>query len=190
MFEQNIVSFTGEHHANYRNWGSLQLGHKPLNYKKVLKWSQWAACPFSLRWTVFSCCFMDYCLFFFTKTRGVRGFYTSYAAGTQWNFILIHGNNNHARWESFNQCSTALFTSFFPPFWSYWKEKPSPVGTSALRLNHPALFICKLNSSGMQGTRSKALWSWRSIQNMTLSKSFKILKTALPPCLKRLGPDL
>lgn len=123
MFEQNIVSFTGEHHANYRNWGSLQLGHKPLNYKKVLKWSQWAACPFSLRWTVFSCCFMDYCLFFFTKTRGVRGFYTSYAAGTQWNFILIHGNNNHARWESFNQCSTALFTSFFPPFWSYWKEK-------------------------------------------------------------------
>lgn len=74
------------------------------------------------------------------------------------------------------------------------KKTNSFVHTSTLCLNHPTFFICQMNFSGMQGARRKALQSWSSIQNTSLTllhvleQVTQCSKMVLPPCLQTLGP--
>lgn len=109
---------------------------------------------------------MDYLIFFFMKTMG----------GTVVATLLVH--NGILSWLMViiimeGEKVSINIPQLYSPASSHLSEvtgkKASPVGTSALRLKHPALLICKVNSSGMQGTRSKALRSWRSIQNSSLT---------------------
>lgn len=194
IFEQNIVFLTDEQQANYRSWGSLQLRQKPLNCEKILKINKMKPggdIPFS-------CCFIDYRLFslFYEDCIHIYVWHcASYTVSTQWKFILINGNNNHARWETFNQFPQLCLPAPLQLSWSYWKEKKLYLHIDVPCASTISLSLCtrripqESSVSGVKHQNPEALFkTLPCLRCRSLNKSPNVSKMSPLPWLQRLGP--